>query len=58
MLAEDRYLYFEGDPRSLYSVARGLRDWTQALADRSIEVYGDPVLLRELPGWFLPATVA
>jgi DNA-binding HxlR family transcriptional regulator len=58
MLAEDRYLYFEGDPRSLYSVARGLRDWTQALADRSIEVYGDPVLVRELPGWFLPAAVA
>jgi DNA-binding HxlR family transcriptional regulator len=57
MLAEDRYVFLEGDPRSLYSVARGLRDWTHALADRSIHVYGDPVLIRELPGWFLPATV-
>lgn len=58
MLAEDRYLYFDGDARSLYSVARGLRDWTQALTDRSIQVSGDPALIRELPEWFLPAAAA
>jgi DNA-binding HxlR family transcriptional regulator len=58
MLDEDRYLYFEGDPSSLYSVARGQRDWTEALADRSVHVYGDPALIRELPGWFFPATAA
>jgi DNA-binding HxlR family transcriptional regulator len=55
LLPTERYLYIEGDPWALYPVARGLRGWTDALANRSIQVYGDPNLIRELPGWFLPA---
>ena len=54
LLDSDRYLYVEADPAALFPIARGLRSWTDALADRSVRLYGDPALVGALPSWFLP----
>jgi hypothetical protein len=54
LLPDDRYLYVEAKPDALYPIARGLRDWKRAIADRSVRVFGDPALIGALPGWFLP----
>jgi DNA-binding HxlR family transcriptional regulator len=58
LLSPDRYVYVEGDAAALYPIARGLRGWRDAVADRSICLFGDPKLIDELPNWFLPAAVA
>ena len=58
LLPTDRYLYLEGTLADLYPVARGTKDWGAAIADHSVEMAGDPALIRQLPGWFLPATAA
>lgn len=52
-LSEERYVYVEGDAADLYSVARGIRSWTDGLADGSVLAYGDPELVAALPGWFV-----
>ena len=57
MLDSDRYLYVEADPAALFPIARGLRSWTDALATGSVRLYGDPALVEDLPGWFLPVDV-
>lgn len=54
LLPDDRYLYVDAKPDALYPIARGLRDWQQAIAGRSVRIFGDPVLIGELCGWFLP----
>jgi DNA-binding HxlR family transcriptional regulator len=54
-LTPDRYVFVEGDTASLYPISRGLRDWTAAIADHSVRVYGDPTLVTALPGWFQPS---
>jgi DNA-binding HxlR family transcriptional regulator len=54
LLSEDRYIYVEADTDALYPLSRGLRDWTDALADRSVRLFGNPRLITDLPGWFLP----
>jgi DNA-binding HxlR family transcriptional regulator len=53
LLARDRYVYVEADAASLFPVARGARAWSDALADRSIRVYGEPALVAALPTWFV-----
>jgi DNA-binding HxlR family transcriptional regulator len=53
LLAEERYVYIEADAAGLYPIARGLRSWTDAMADGSVRVYGDPALVAELAGWFM-----
>lgn len=58
LLSADRYVYIEAGADALYPIARGLRDWTAALADRSVRLFGDPHLIRELPTWFLPVVPA
>lgn len=35
-------------------IARGLRTWTDAMAEGSVRVYGEPELVAALPGWFVP----
>jgi DNA-binding HxlR family transcriptional regulator len=55
MLPQERYLHVEADAAALFPIARGLRTWEAAMADRSVRVYGDPGLLRRLSSWFLPA---
>ena len=52
-LSEERYVYVEADAADLYQIARGMRSWSDALADRSVHVYGDPDLVSALPDWFL-----
>jgi DNA-binding HxlR family transcriptional regulator len=54
LLDADRYIYVEADPAALFPIARGLRGWTDAMADGSVHVYGDPRLIDALPGWFAP----
>jgi DNA-binding HxlR family transcriptional regulator len=52
-LAADRYVFVEADVRALYPIARGMRDWSQAIADRSVQLSGEPALVRALPTWFV-----
>ena len=54
LLPDDRYVHVEAAPQALYPIARGLRDWSAAVSDRSVRLFGDPGLIRELPAWFLP----
>lgn len=54
-LAPDRYVYVEADAAALYPISRGERGWEVAVADRSVQLYGEPQLVRALPSWFLPA---
>jgi DNA-binding HxlR family transcriptional regulator len=54
LLDPGRYVYVEADAAQLYPIARGLRDWKAAIADRSVHLYGDPALVHALPSWFLP----
>jgi DNA-binding HxlR family transcriptional regulator len=51
-LAQDRYVYVDAEVEALYPISRGLRDWETAIAERSITLYGEPELVRALPGWF------
>jgi DNA-binding HxlR family transcriptional regulator len=53
MLSEDRYVYVDAEPAGLYPIARALRSWTEAIADGSVRVYGEPDLVRALPNWFM-----
>jgi DNA-binding HxlR family transcriptional regulator len=55
LLDADRYIYVEADAAALFPISRGQRDWTDAIADGSVHVYGDPRLVKSLPAWFAPA---
>jgi DNA-binding HxlR family transcriptional regulator len=55
MLGEDRYVFVEADVQAIYPIARGLRSWAAAIADGSVELFGDPELIHVLPGWFTRA---
>jgi hypothetical protein len=54
LLDQDRYVFIEGDAPGLLAIARGQRDWSDGAADRTIRVFGNPDLVREMPGWFHP----
>ena len=54
-LNADRYVFVESDVRALYPIARGARAWSTAIADGSVRLFGDPGLVRDLPGWFRTA---
>ena len=58
LLPDERYVHVEARPDALYPIARGFRDWPDAVEDRSVRLFGDPGLVRELPTWFLPAEPA
>ena len=58
LLDADRYVYVEADAAALLPIARGMKSWTDAIAERSITVYGDPELTAALPEWFMPAEAA
>ena len=57
LLDQDRYVYIEADAAALFPIARGTRAWSDAIADRSVRVYGEPDLIRQMPGWFLAPEV-
>lgn len=54
-LSEERYVYVESDVGTLDPISRGVRDWSDAIAEGSIRLYGEPGLVRQLPQWFKPA---
>ncbi|MGH2455600.1 MAG: winged helix-turn-helix transcriptional regulator [Candidatus Limnocylindria bacterium] len=58
LIGHERYVYVEADAADLNPIARGLRPWSDAIADGSVHVYGQPDLVGHLPGWFLPAGAA
>ncbi len=37
----------------LFPIARGTRGWTEATADGSVRVYGEPELVGAMPTWFI-----
>ncbi len=51
-LPEDRYVFIEAAVRALVPLARGTRDWRSAITDGSVELYGNPGLVKRLPDWF------
>ncbi len=54
-LAAERYVYVEADAAAMYPIARGQRGWREAIADKSVRVFGEPSLVQELPSWFRTA---
>jgi DNA-binding HxlR family transcriptional regulator len=54
LLDDSRYVYIESSIPVILAVARGHRDPAAAIADGSVEVFGDPELVERLPSWFLP----
>ena len=54
LLDESRYVYIESSVPTILALARGHRDPSDAIADGSVEVFGDPELVERLPSWFLP----
>lgn len=55
LLDQDRYVYVEADTAAVYPIARGTRGWQDAIDDGSVQVYGEPDLIRGLPTWFKTA---
>ena len=53
LLPEERYIHVEAAADALYPIARGRRGWTEALADRSVRLFGDPDLISDMPAWFM-----
>jgi DNA-binding HxlR family transcriptional regulator len=58
MLDASRYVFVDADAAALFPIARGTQSWTDAIADRSIQVYGDPSLITAMPGWFAEVETA
>lgn len=52
LIGEDRYVHVVAEAAALEPIARGQRSWEAALADGSVELFGDPDLVLQLPGWF------
>lgn len=55
LLDESRYVYVAAGGAVVIALARGRSDWADAMADGSIEVFGDPELVKQLPTWFKPS---
>jgi DNA-binding HxlR family transcriptional regulator len=53
-IGDDRYVFVEAAGGDLLPIARGNRSWAEAVADRSVRLFGNPDLVTRLPGWFLP----
>ncbi len=55
LIGEERYVRVEADADALHPIARGSCSWTDAIADGSVHLYGDPALVARLPSWFARA---
>jgi hypothetical protein len=55
LLDESRYVYVETSVPVMLALARGQLDPAAAVADGSVEVFGDPDLVVQLTSWFRPA---
>ena len=58
LLDETRYVYARAAITTLLALARGRREWAQAIEDGTLAVSGSPQLARRLTRWFTPAGVA
>ncbi len=55
-LGGDRYVFVATDVQALYSIARGIGDWSAAISEGSVEAFGTPELVAALPTWFVNET--
>jgi hypothetical protein len=53
-----RYVYVGAAITTLLALARGRRDWAEALDDGTLVLSGAPKLVSRVPEWFKPAAVA
>jgi DNA-binding HxlR family transcriptional regulator len=51
-LGEERYVYVEASADALFPIAKGWKGWSEAVAEGSVQLYGDPRLVRDMPSWF------
>ena len=58
MLPDHRYVHVEADTSALYPISRGQVGWRAAIDARRVRLFGDPSLVRALPGWFQAAGAA
>lgn len=54
-LDERRYVYLESSAAALLGIAQGRQSLRAALADGSVQAYGDPELVREASSWLRSA---
>jgi DNA-binding HxlR family transcriptional regulator len=55
LLDPTRYVYVRAAITTLLALARGRRDWAQAVDDGTLVVSGDPKLAIQVTDWFAPA---
>jgi DNA-binding HxlR family transcriptional regulator len=56
LLDESRYVYVEAGIPAMIALARGRRSWSEAIADGSVVIFGEPSLVADLPQWFMDPT--
>jgi DNA-binding HxlR family transcriptional regulator len=57
LLDDTRYVYVRAAITTLLALARGRREWVQALDDRTLTVAGPPDLASRLTDWFTSTSV-
>ena len=58
LLDETRYVYIRAAITTLLALARGTRDWAEAIDDGTLVISGAPQLASRVTEWFTPAAVA
>jgi DNA-binding HxlR family transcriptional regulator len=58
LLGETRYVYVRAAITTLLALARGRRDWAEAIDDGTLVISGAPELASRVIEWFTPAAVA
>jgi DNA-binding HxlR family transcriptional regulator len=58
LLGETRYVYVRAAITTLLALARGRRDWAEAIDDGTLVISGAPELASRVTEWFTPAAVA
>ena len=56
LLDQTRYVYVQAAITSLLALARGGRDWAEAVDDGTVVISGDPKLAVHVPEWLTPAS--
>jgi len=57
LLDETRYVYVQAAITTLLALARGRRDWAEAIDDGTLVISGAPDLASQVTEWFTPPTV-
>jgi DNA-binding HxlR family transcriptional regulator len=58
LLDETRYVYIRAAITTLLALARGRRDWAEAIDDGTLVISGAPELASRVTEWFTPAAMA